>query len=101
MRNTDPLKLRENRKDGPVVVDGAVDAVVKDVPATLALLERALVRRVVASHEMNADSSRSHFVASFTATRPSINAARSCALVDLAGRVRARRQDQGDGRHVE
>ena len=83
-----PLKLRENRKDGSVVVDGAVDAVVKDVPATLALLERALVRRVVASHEMNADSSRSHFVASFRVTRPSINASAIMRLVDLAGSER-------------
>ena len=70
------------------MVDGAVDAVVKDVPATLALLERALVRRVVASHEMNADSSRSHFVASFRVTRPSINASAIMRLVDLAGSER-------------
>ena len=83
-----PLKLRENRKDGSVVVDGAVDMIVADVPSTLKLLESALVRRVVASHEMNADSSRSHFVASFRVSRPSINATATMRLVDLAGSER-------------
>ena len=43
---------------------------------------------------MNADSSRSHFVASFELQDPSI----SEAIMRLStGRLRARRQDQGDG----
>lgn len=81
------VRIVETR-DGTIDVDGCVEAEVGDARAALDLLTSALANRKTACHEMNADSSRSHFVTSLRVTRPSTNASSVVRLVDLAGSER-------------
>ena len=82
-----PLKIVET-KDGTIDVDGCVEAPVADAAAALDLVRGALASRKTACHDMNADSSRSHFVTSLRVTRPSTGASSVVRLVDLAGSER-------------
>ncbi|KAH8088687.1 hypothetical protein JL720_6639 [Aureococcus anophagefferens] len=82
-----PLKIVET-KDGTIDVDGCVEAPVADAAAALDLVRGALASRKTACHDMNADSSRSHFVTSLRVTRPSTDASSVVRLVDLAGSER-------------
>ncbi|KAH8048761.1 hypothetical protein JL721_11848 [Aureococcus anophagefferens] len=95
-RRARPLKIVE-AKGGTIDVDGCVEAPVADAAAALDLVRGALASRKTACHDMNADSSRSHFVTSLRVTAAVDGPASSVVrLVDLAGSG-ARRQDQATG----
>ena len=83
------IKLAKHSATEMVEVDGAVTANATDAAELLSLFARGSQFRTTASTDMNADSSRSHLIASIVTTltnkRTGRNVRGKLTLVDLAG----------------
>ncbi|EQC42532.1 hypothetical protein, variant [Saprolegnia diclina VS20] len=82
------LRIREDKLERGIWVQGAADIVVSDPPSALRLVQKGLAGRSMGAHLMNAESSRSHCIFMLTVTQRFSSGLKQTGklyLVDLAG----------------